>query len=327
MQTLFYQQVIAYIRTHYQIAVYSVSPLFLGADINASVFLVKARDETTYFLKIRRKDPGHSGAILTFLHESEVRQIIPPIKTIGGATVQKMNSLSLTLYPFIQGKGGFEQELTKNQWGILGKTLKQIHELSVSALIKDLLRHEIFSSTSRETVQSLLLSNQEAKDELAEKFLDFIEAKKKIILGLLDRSDRFAHTLRNQSHHFVLCHSDLHAGNVLMNESGELYIIDWDDAIMAPKERDLMFIGGGVGNVWNRETEAISFYQGYGNTSINRMLLAYYRCERIIEDIVDYSRQFLDPRVQYKDGGKAAYHYFVTQFDPGGVVEIALKTQ
>ena len=31
-----------------------------------------------------------------------------------------------------------------------------------------------------------------------------------------------------------------------------IYIVDWDEPIMAPKERDLMFIGGGVANVWNK---------------------------------------------------------------------------
>ena len=28
--------------------------------------------------------------------------------------------------------------------------------------------------------------------------------------------------------------------------NGALYIVDWDELIMAPKERDLMYIGGGL---------------------------------------------------------------------------------
>ena len=44
---------------------------------------------------------------------------------------------------------------------------------------------------------------------------------------------------------FVLCHSDIHGGNILIADTGELYVVDWDDPILAPKERDLMFIGGG----------------------------------------------------------------------------------
>jgi spectinomycin phosphotransferase len=329
MQPSFYQQIKTFIETHYPITVDSISPLLLGADINASVFLVKAHNETNYFLKISQKNPDYSGALLTFLYESGIRQIIPPIKSPDGNPIQKMDNRSFTLYPFIQGKNGFEQELTSTQWIGLGKTLKQIHELTIPASIKDLLRQETFSSASRETVRSLLFSyldTMTVNDDFAAEFLGTVKAKKEVILRLLDRTDYLAHALKDQPHHFVLCHSDIHAGNVLMGESEALYIIDWDDAILAPKERDLMFIGGGVGNVWNKASEVTSFYQGYGNGSINETLLAYYRCARIIEDIEDYSRQFLDPHIQCKDGS-TAYHHFVSQFDPGGVVEIALNTE
>ena len=46
-----------------------------------------------------------------------------------------------------------------------------------------------------------------------------------------------------------MCHKDIHGGNILIRTDGQppvLYILDWDDPILAPKERDLMFIGGGI---------------------------------------------------------------------------------
>jgi hypothetical protein len=42
-----------------------------------------------------------------------------------------------------------------------------------------------------------------------------------------------------------LCHSDIHAGNILIDVNDDFYIVDWDNPILAPKEHDLMFIGGG----------------------------------------------------------------------------------
>ncbi len=60
----------------------------------------------------------------------------------------------------------------------------------------------------------------------------------------------------------MLCHSDIHGGNVLIAENDALYIVDWDEPIMAPKERDLMFIGGGIANVWNKPHEEESFLPG-----------------------------------------------------------------
>jgi spectinomycin phosphotransferase len=139
------------------------------------------------------------------------------------------------------------------------------------------------------------------------------------------RAEQLAQKVQHQSAHFVLCHSDLHGGNVLIDAKNAIYIVDWDDPIMAPQERDLMFIGGGVANIWNQSHEEELFYQGYGKVKVNRELLAYYRHERIVEDIAVYGQQLL----LTKTGGQDRitwYNDFVSQFDPQGVVEIAFKT-
>jgi spectinomycin phosphotransferase len=44
----------------------------------------------------------------------------------------------------------------------------------------------------------------------------------------------------------VLCHADLHTWNVLVDGDGRLWLVDWDEAILAPRERDLMFLVGGI---------------------------------------------------------------------------------
>ncbi|MBA3603793.1 MAG: phosphotransferase [Parachlamydiaceae bacterium] len=72
-----------------------------------------------------------------------------------------------------------------------------------------------------------------------------------VIHYLVDRAEGLSQRIRKQSPEFVLCHSDNHGGNVLIDERGSIFIVDWDDPIMAPKERDLMFVGGGVASVWN----------------------------------------------------------------------------
>ncbi len=94
---------------------------------------------------------------------------------------------------------------------------------------------------------------------------------------------------------------------------------------MAPKERDLMFIGGGVANVWNNPREEEFFYKGYGKTNVNRAILAYYRHERIVEDIVEYCQALL----LTSDGGKDRLEMckqFMDMFEPNGVVDIAFQT-
>jgi spectinomycin phosphotransferase len=62
----------------------------------------------------------------------------------------------------------------------------------------------------------------------------------------------------------------------------QLYIVDWENPILAPKERDLMFIGGGIDHLWKNKQDEAVFYEGYGQTKINMRALAFYRYERVI---------------------------------------------
>ena len=149
--------------------------------------------------------------------------------------------------------------------------------------------------------------------------------KKEVIHRLVDKAEELGQKLKDQSTEFVLCHSDIHGGNILIDEKNSIFIVDWDEPMMAPKERDLMFIGGGVGNVWNKPHEEEFFYKGYGITEVNRTILAYYRCERILEDIALYCQELLLAPVSNADKHEM-YKQFVGMFEPQGVVDIAFKT-
>ncbi|MDQ2996735.1 MAG: aminoglycoside phosphotransferase family protein, partial [Chloroflexota bacterium] len=104
-----------------------------------------------------------------------------------------------------------------------------------------------------------------------------------------------------------------------------LFIVDWDTLILAPKERDLMFVGAGIDAVWRSERERALFYQGYGAAKIDSQALAYYRYERIVEDIVAYCQQLLltDEGGQDRQEG---LRQLVGQFEPGAVIEIAFAS-
>jgi spectinomycin phosphotransferase len=206
--------------------------------------------------------------------------------------------------------------------------LRQFHEFNIPLSIKNQIKQESYSSKWREGVRSIyahIEANPIAGDATTLKLLAFMKKHRLIIQCLVDRAEQLEQKVQEQSSQFVLCHSDIHAGNVLIENDGTIYIVDWEQPIMAPKERDLMFIGGGVANVWNNPGEEELFYKGYGKTEINMTLLAYYRYERIVEDIAIYSQKLL----LTMDGGKdrqEMYKQFICLFKPRGVVDIAFKT-
>ena len=327
-QPLSEQFIINCLNADYGIEVAVLTFLPLGADMNASVYKAQTHDQTSYFVKLKR---GHhhdiSIEIVELLHDAVIREIIPPVKTILGQSTQQIEDFTLIVYPFVNGQDGFSSNLTDNQWFKLGNALRQVHEIDVPPSIQNSVRREVYSPKWREAVRSLYI-HMEAEpigDEIALKLLKFMKENILSIRRLVDRAEQLGQKLQDQSHKLVLCHSDIHGGNVLIDGNDSIYIVDWDDPIMAPKERDLMFIGGGVANVWNKLQEEKLFYKGYGTTKVNWTILAYYRHERIVEDIVEYGQALL----LTSGGGEdrlEMYKQFMGMFKPNGVVDIAFKT-
>jgi len=312
----------------YGIEVATLTFLPLGADMNASVYKAQTYDQRSYFVKLKR---GHhhdiSVVIVELLHDAGIQHIIPPIKTLLGQSTKRIEDFTLIVYPFVKGQDGFSCNLTDNQWFTLGKALRQVHEINVPPSIQNQLRREVYSPKWREAVRSLYV-HIEAKptgDEIALKLLKFMKENMPAIRRLVDRAEQLGQQLQGQSPKFVLCHSDIHGGNVLINGNDTIFIVDWDEPIMAPKERDLMFVGGGVANVWNKLHEEKSFYRGYGRTEINSTILAYYRHERIVEDIAEYGHGLLLTMTGGDDRAEM-YKQFIGMFEPHGVVEIAFET-
>lgn len=322
------QNVIDCLKIKYDIDVSTLTFLPLGADMDACVYRAETTSKASYFVKLKR---GYhhdiSAIILTLLYNAGIGNIIPIVKTTRGKTTQRMDDYTLMVFPFIDGCDGFSQHLTDEQWLTLGKVMRQIHEINVPLSIQAEIQRESYMPKWREAVRSLypLMESEPRGDAIAINLLVFMKKHKTVIHQLVDRAEQLANMVQRQHTSFVLCHSDLHAGNVFIDKKGTLYIVDWDNPIIAPKERDLMFIGGGVANVWNKAREKGLFYQGYGETDVNMALLAYYRYERIIEDIAIYAQQLLLTMAGGEDRARW-YKDFISQFDPQGVVEIAFKT-
>jgi len=304
-------------KLHYNLKIQSIQLLELGADMNALTYKANT-DSQSYFVKM--KIGNHEEAHLTllhFLHTAGLEEIIYPVKTTNGNLISQFDQFKMIVYPFIEGKNGFEQSLTKNQWIKLGVALKKIHSLPIPSPIKNQLRTESYSSQWREAVKDLLLKvgHDSSKNEIAISFKNYFKNKIDIINRLVVSAEQLSKQINHDEKNNVLCHSDIHPGNVLLSAE-ELYIVDWDEAITAPKERDLMFIGGGVGNVWNSPIEVEYFYEGYGKADIDETILNYYRHERILEDIAIYANDL---------SNLISFNYFKSMFETNGVIDIALK--
>ena len=47
--------------------------------------------------------------------------------------------------------------------------------------------------------------------------------------------EKLAEVLRSRPFPCVICHADLHARNLIRNRAGQVFVIDWDEAMLAQK--------------------------------------------------------------------------------------------
>jgi len=320
------ERILKHLNTDYALAVHSITPLTLGADLHAALFKADAQGKS-YFVKLKQGDAHTIGVkIVQMLAEAGLKNVITPVKTQKGQTTLSFNNHTLIVHPFIEGSDGFSERLSDEQWVSFGKALRQVHDLAIPKVIREQLRQENFSGQWREAVTSIYTQIETLKgsDTPSLTMLAFLRRNKETILRIVENATLLAQKVQTQSHPFVLCHSDIHGGNVLLDHEGDFYIVDWDDPMLAPKERDLMFIGGGVANVWNDPHEQALFYEGYGETDINADLMAYYRNERIVVDIVEFSNALIFS-TDGQDRSELLEH-FLAMFELNGVVDIALQS-
>jgi spectinomycin phosphotransferase len=321
-------RIIACLYDHFGLRISHVTFLPLGADVNSAVYRVIADSGTSYFLKLRWGNFSEVAvAIRAFLHAQGIRPVIAPVATTTHNLWVRAHGFNWILYPFFEGKNGFEVALSKPQWITLGASMKAVHTTILpTALVKRVPRED-YSPRWRTSVKAFQKQVEQGlyDDSTAASFAAFWMTKRDEIHCIVERAGRLAHALQNRVGELAVCHSDLHGGNVLVGADDELAIVDWDEPILAPKERDLMFIGGGVGGIWNNDQEAIWFYQGYGDTESDLVVLSYYRYERIVADIAAYAEQIFGRQGSVEDR-QEGLQQVIAQFLPNNVVEIAHRS-
>jgi spectinomycin phosphotransferase len=122
-----------------------------------------------------------------------------------------------------------------------------------------------------------------------------------------------------------VCHTDIHTNNVLLAADQQVWIVDWDETILAPRERDLMFvIGGGLRRELVAPHQEELFFQGYGTTTVDALAIAYYRYARAVSDIGYVGEQvFFRPDLG-PASKRTAVERFLLFFQPGSNVPQAL---
>ncbi len=181
--------------------------------------------------------------------------------------------------------------MTNEQWKELGTIFKQIHQVIVPAEGFESLRKETFDPAEyvrwvREFETSLAVAETQHAHSVggsaSQRALRFSwVAHQSAIHTAVASLEKLAGVSQRRSRPYVICHADLHPANLIRDHAGHVFVIDWDDVMPAPKERDFIFV---------REPQADAFWEGYGQTEIDWTALTYYLWERVVQDVIECAR-------------------------------------
>ncbi|MEN5272855.1 aminoglycoside phosphotransferase family protein [Stenotrophomonas lactitubi] len=322
------QQIVEVLQQSYDINATAVVPRPVGADANACVFRIDARHDH-WWLKCRNFQVA--PAVWDSLHWLRgtlgIEEIVAPWPALaGGASVQRWG-LQFTLFPYVEGQSGFEAPLSRAQWRRLGEVLRRLHEAEIPPALRQALPTLRLETAAVDTVGAWLQDPStlaQAQDRSGNAFLALWQQQRPRIAELHQRAEALRRALQDEAPALCLCHTDLHAGNLLMGQDDALHLIDWDGLALAPRERDLMFVGAAVGGRWGRE-HPLGFAEGYGDDLGDPRWIAWYRHWRILQDLIEFEQMLLGPGAAQRSlqQHRQSLHYLGEQFAPGNVFDAA----
>jgi spectinomycin phosphotransferase len=301
----------------------------LGYDSFAAVYRVAAADGQVYFAKLRMNPIFEPSVVVPrFLKSAGNAQVVAPLPTLDGTRWGMVNNTSLLLYPFVEGEQGARVHWSESLWAAYGVTMRHIHDTYLPAVVQAILPCEDFVPNRQwgAVVKQLTaeIGRTEYDDPLARELAAFWRAHQLEIDAIVARAEELGRRLHAAPPEYVLCHADFHKANLLVTSSDRIFVVDWDQPMLAPKERDLMFVLSGLtdGAPPNAHDETL-FFQGYGACQVNRLALAFYCYDWAMQDTGAFAHSvFLAPGagpVRRREGVEGVKGVFV----PGAIADVA----
>ncbi len=317
------------LRDAYGLSAAALTRIPRGGDPSTIAYRVELGDGSSCFLEVKGGpfDEIAAGiALPRFLADLGLPQVVAPIPELTGRPSARLDRFHLVLFPFVSGRNAFETPLSEDQLIELGSVMKVVHSAAPSLELRWRLPVEAFAPAARIRARHHLgdAGSRRGGDPAAMEFAAFLDSRKAEIGRIVDRAEELAEVLRRRSPDLVICHGAIHAGNVRVADDGDIFLVGWGAPLLAPKERDLMFIGGGVGGAWNRKDEEAAFYLAYGPAEVDAAALAYYRYERIIGDFAATADALLV--AEAGDDRRPVVERLLDQLGDGAAVAIADRT-
>ena len=270
---------------------------FMLRGFGGDCFRGETNDGHPYFLKLH--DPVNNQMMaassrafyLPLMYQLYNRDILPdiphPIPTLDGALSLKIDANELVITNFIAGELVGFGELPNSVLTQLAEQVGILHRSIADLEFKYPFEDHFEIVFEKELVQSFNTMAALPATATAGQILlrESILPHKDQVITYLIRLKELQSYAQTAGKAKVVCHTDLHGGNLITDEEGKLYILDWENALIAPPEHDLFFFVGEKG-FWDLFWP--NYIRQFSSASIDPDILRFYFYRRGLEDIADF---------------------------------------
>jgi spectinomycin phosphotransferase len=274
----------------YQLPARSLAFLPLGFD--SACYVLDCAGGRRFILKLwpnrpaEGPDAGRHYATLTLTRLLHDRGLLPrvsyPLPTRTGTLWTHFAGMPLAVYPLLPGRTA-PSPLPLPLRLDLARAMAQLHG-ATPALVAALSPDDWFAIPEEATV----LRNLAAVAAIEEPDRPGMQALRGLVLPrqaeVLTQRARLRElqqVVLSLPGPLVVCHRDLTAGNLLVDDDGQLSILDWDGAALAPPEHDLWsVVDADAGDVLE------AYLQAGGVRELHVEQFAFYLLRRYLRDML-----------------------------------------
>jgi spectinomycin phosphotransferase len=227
---------------------------FIPVGDSAYSYRVEGQPNSSYYLKVvdQRMAAGQRTAahmefslplqhLVAHLHVKEVNAPLPQ-PTITGALYTIREPFLFALYTFIHGETladayPMSPELVQR----IGQALASLHTIQLPKA----LQHQSPQDSLTVPFDADLLADAAALETISAHDALFLQRLREVtwprreqIRAFLTHSQEYARKAQQTPVASVVCHGDAWGGNMILSPSGQLTLLDWESAVIAPPERD-----------------------------------------------------------------------------------------
>lgn len=253
-------------------------------------YIVEDADSVRYFFKIHKYKKLSSARfnLLDDLHKKTgIINIIYPLATKHNKLETEVLGYPSVLFNYIEGKTAHEIKPTDKQYERLGSLLAQLHQAvkTINYPVRenfDIPANDDFLKVIEHLKETPNNPNKHRKEAF-----DLLKPLQDRLLEELKNLRDLQLKARASDIEFVLCHGEPSPGNIMLDNHGEVYLIDWDEPIVAPKEKDLLFFKNTMDPVLK------GYSKHSADTTINPDLQSFYSLLWNINEIADWGERIL----------------------------------